>query len=153
MKKISILDGICVVITTLFGLGFTPFFGGTLASIAAVVIFLIVKSKIYFTIIFILATILSFLFCSRAEKIFDEKDCKKIIIDDFCGMSLALLFIPYDIRFVTAAFILFRVFDAFKVPPIDKIERFKGAVGVVGDDLAAGVYSLVMLQIVRLFVK
>ncbi|MFA6282430.1 MAG: phosphatidylglycerophosphatase A, partial [Candidatus Omnitrophota bacterium] len=87
------------------------------------------------------------------EKIFDEKDCKKIIIDDFCGMSLALLFIPYDIRFVTAAFILFRVFDAFKVPPIDKIERFKGAVGVVGDDLAAGVYSLVMLQIVRLFVK
>ncbi|MFA6282379.1 MAG: phosphatidylglycerophosphatase A, partial [Candidatus Omnitrophota bacterium] len=106
MKKISILDGICVVITTLFGLGFTPFFGGTLASIAAVVIFLIVKSKIYFTIIFILATILSFLFCSRAEKIFDEKDCKKIIIDDFCGMSLALLFIPYDIRFVTAAFIL-----------------------------------------------
>ena len=151
MKNIS--DKICIIITTLFGIGYAPFFGGTLASVAAVAVFLIVKSKIYFAIIFIIATILSFLFCSRAEIIFQEKDSKKIIIDDFCGMGLPLLFIPYDIRFVAAAFFLFRIFDAFKVPPIDKIERFKGAIGVVGDDLAAGVYSLVMLQIVRLFVK
>lgn len=153
MKRISILDRICVAITTLFGLGYAPFFGGTIASVVAVAVFLIVKSKIYFAIIFIVATILSFLLCSRAEKIFQEKDSKKIIIDDFCGMCLPLLFIPYDIRFVAAAFFLFRVFDAFKVPPIDKIERFKGAIGVVGDDLAAGVYSLIMLQIVRLFVR
>ena len=153
MKSNPLLDKVTVALTTLFGIGYAPFFGGTLASIAAVGVFLIVKSKIYFAIIFILATILSFLFCSRAEKIFQEKDSKKIIIDDFCGMALPLLFIPYDIRFVAAAFFLFRIFDAFKVPPIDKIERFKGAIGVVGDDLAAGVYSLVMLQIVRLFIK
>jgi phosphatidylglycerophosphatase A len=153
MTKLSLSDKFCIAITTLFGVGFAPFFGGTLASIVAVVIFLAVKSQVCFLSIFIVALILSFLLCSRAELIFQEKDSKKIIIDDFCGMSLPLLFMPHDIRFVAAAFFLFRVFDAFKVPPIDKIERFKGAIGVVGDDLAAGVYSLVMLEIVRLFVK
>lgn len=151
MKNIS--DKICVIITTLFGIGYAPFFGGTLASVAAVGVFLIIKSPIHFFIVFIVTLALSFLLCSRAEKIFQEKDSKKIVIDDFCGMCLPLLFIPHDIRFVAAAFFLFRIFDAFKVPPIDKIERFKGANGVVGDDLAAGVYALIMLQITRLFVK
>ena len=100
-----------------------------------------------------ISILLSFLLASRAEKIFKEKDCKKIVIDDFSGMLLALLLVPYDIRFVVCAFILFRVFDAFKIPPIDKIERLNGAAGVVGDDLMAGFYSLVALQIVRLFVR
>ena len=153
MKNNQLLDKIIVIITSLFGIGYAPFFGGTLASVAAVGVFLIIKSPLYFLIIFIVALVLSFLLCSRAEKIFQEKDSKRIVIDDFCGMMLPLLFIPHDIRFVAAAFFLFRVFDAFKIPPIDKIERLKGANGVVGDDLAAGLYALVMLQIVRLFIK
>ncbi len=153
MGKTTLIDKLTIIITTFFGIGYSPFFGGTLASIAAVGVFLITKSPIIFFIIFIVTLILSFLLCSRAEIIFQEKDCKKIVIDDFCGMLIPLLFIPHNIRFVAAAFFLFRIFDAFKIPPIDKIERLNGALGVVGDDLAAGVYALIMLQIVRLFVK
>lgn len=148
-----ISDKFCIAITTLFGIGYAPLLSGTLASILAVIVFLLIKTKFYFLVITAISIALSFLLTSRAETIFKEKDCKKIVIDDFSGMLLALLLIPYDVRFVACAFILFRVFDAFKIPPIDKIERLNGAAGVVGDDLMAGLYSLVALQIVRLFVK
>ncbi len=145
-------DKLTIAITTLFGLGYAPLLSGTLASIAAVVIFWVIKVRVYFVILTLVSIAVSFLLTSRAEKIFQEKDCKKIIIDDFSGMLLPLLFIPRDIRYVTCAFILFRIFDAFKIPPIDKIERLNGAAGVVGDDLMAGLYSLIALTIVRLFV-
>ncbi len=143
---------ICILITTLFGIGYAPLLSGTLASIAAVIIFLLIGAGCQFLIFTGISILLSFLLSGRAEKIFKEKDSKKIVIDDFSGMLLSLLFVPYDIRYVSCAFILFRIFDAFKVPPIDRIERLNGAAGVVGDDLMAGFYSLVALQIVRLFV-
>lgn len=152
MDKLPLKDKICVAMCTLFGLGFTPLLGGTLASVVAVAVFLAIKVRIYFLIFTAVSIVLSLLLTTRAEEIFKEKDCKKIIIDDFSGMLLALSFTPYDIRFVFSAFILFRIFDAFKIPPIDKVERLSGAAGVVGDDLLAGLYSLVALTIVRLFV-
>jgi len=152
MTKTTLLNKLTIMITTLFGVGYAPLLSGTLASIAAVIIFLLIGSRQYFLIFTGISILLSFLLSGRAEKIFKEKDCKKIVIDDFSGMLLSLLLIPYDIRYVTCAFILFRVFDAFKIPPIDRIERLSGAAGVVGDDLMAGFYSLVALQIVRLFV-
>jgi phosphatidylglycerophosphatase A len=146
-------DKIIIAITTLFGIGYAPFFGGTAASVVAVVIFLLIKTQFWFTIFAIFSTVLAFLLAGRAEKIFEEKDSKKIVIDDFSGMVISLLFIPHDIRLVATAFILFRMFDAFKIPPIDKIEKLKGSAGVVGDDLMAGIYTLVTLQMVRLFVR
>ncbi|MDD4955427.1 MAG: phosphatidylglycerophosphatase A [Candidatus Omnitrophica bacterium] len=152
MDKLTYKDKLCVHLCTLFGLGYTPLLGGTLASIVAVVVFLLVKVRIYFLVFTAVSIALSLLLTARAEEIFREKDCKKIIIDDFSGMLLALSFTPYDIRYVVCAFILFRIFDAFKIPPIDRIERLNGAAGVVGDDLMAGFYSLLALQIVRLFV-
>lgn len=152
MEKLSYKDKLCVYICTLFGLGYTPLLGGTLASIVAVAFFLLIKIRFWFLVFSAISIALSLLLTTRAEEIFKEKDCKKIIIDDFSGMLLALSFTPYDIRYVVCAFILFRIFDAFKIPPIDKIERLNGAAGVVGDDLMAGFYSLLALQIVRLFV-
>jgi phosphatidylglycerophosphatase A len=153
MTKTTLLDKLTMAITTLFGVGYAPLLSGTLASIVAVIIFLLIGPGYYFLIFTGISILLSFLLSGHAEKIFKEKDCKKIVIDDFSGMLLSLVFIPYDIRFVVCAFILFRIFDAFKIPPIDKIERLNGAAGVVGDDLMAGFYSLVALQIVRLFVR
>ena len=98
------IDKLTIIITTLFGLGYAPLLSGTLASIAAVVIFWAIKTRVYFVILAIISIIVSFLLASRAEKIFQEKDCKKIIIDDFSGMLLPLMFIPRDIRYVTCAY-------------------------------------------------
>jgi len=153
MAKLSNSDKICVAITSLFGVGFAPLFGGTLASAVAVAVFFLAKNQFHFFVITVISIILAFALSGRAEKIWDEKDSKKIVIDDFCGMLVSLLFIPYDVRMVVCGFVVFRLFDAFKVPPIDKIENFKGAAGVVGDDIAAGLYTLVILHITRFFIS
>jgi phosphatidylglycerophosphatase A len=119
--------------------------------VVAVAVFFLIKNQIYFFIFTIISVILAFALSGRAEKIFDEKDCKKIVIDDFSGMLVSLLFLPCELKFALCAFLLFRMFDAFKVPPIDRIEKMPGAKGVVGDDLLAGLFSLVILQIFRIF--
>ena len=147
----SISDKLCIAIATLFGVGYAPLFGGTLASVVAVAVFFLIKNQIYFFIFTIISVILAFALSGRAEKIFDEKDCKKIVIDDFSGMLVSLLFLPCELKFALCAFLLFCMFDAFKVPPIDRIEKMPGAKGVVGDDLLAGLFSLVILQIFRIF--
>ena len=153
MKKLLLRDKICLAITTLFGVGYLPFASGTWACIVAVPIFLFVKNKIYFLIFTIVALILSYSFSSHAERLFGQKDCKKIVIDDFSGMLVSFLFIPYDFKFLIIGFFLFRALDCVKIPPADMLEKYKGAKGIVGDDVVAGLYTNLILHAVRLALK
>ena len=150
MKKLS--DKTSLMLATLFGIGYTPLCPGTISCLPAVLLFALIKSTALFFIVTLIFVVISFPISERAEKIYKEKDCKKIVIDDFTGMLVTYLFIPRDIRFIIAGFFLFRMFDMLKIPPADRMEKLPGAKGIVGDDLVAGVYSNVALQIVRLFV-
>ncbi len=153
MEKKSLVDKISLTLATLFGVGFTPLCPGTASCVVAVLIFLLIENPIYFLIFTIFSVIISFPTSARAEKIFKIKDCKKIVIDDFSGMLITLLFIPKKIEFIIPAFFLFRMLDMIKIPPANKIERIHGAKGIVGDDLVAGIYSNLILQAVRLLLK
>jgi phosphatidylglycerophosphatase A len=153
MRRLLLKDKICLAIATLFGAGYLPLASGTGACIIAVFIFMFVKSEFYFLIITALSLALSYACSTRAEKIYNEKDCKKIVIDDFCGMLISLLFIPHDIKFIVIAFFLFRALDVVKIPPADTMEKFSGAKGIVGDDVVAGIYTNLILQILRLALK
>lgn len=146
-------DRLCLLVTSLFGIGYIPLGSGTAASAAALLIFIIIKNPFYFLAITLFSTIISFMLSSRAEVLFGEKDSKKIVIDDFSGMLITFLFIPHDIRYIITGFFLFRMLDMLKIPPADKIEKIKGARGVVGDDVVAGLYANIMLQLVRIFIK
>lgn len=139
-------DRLCMLVASLFGAGYVPLGSGTAASVAALFIFILVKNQIIFLTITIFSTIISFMLSSQAEILFGEKDSKKIVIDDFSGMLITYLFIPHDIRYIITGFFLFRMLDMIKIPPADKIEKFKGAIGVVGDDVVAGLYANIMLQ-------
>ncbi len=153
MKDKSLFDKISLTIATLFGVGFTPLCPGTASCVVAVLIFLLIGNPIYFLIFTIFSVIISFPTSARAEEIFKIKDCKKIVIDDFSGMLITFLFIPKKIELIIPAFFLFRMLDMLKIPPADRIERFSGAKGIVGDDLVAGIYSNLILQIVILLLK
>ena len=153
MKKIGLAKNILVAITTLFGVGYCPGLPGTAASVVAVLIFILIKSPIYYLIFTVASVAAAFLLSTPAEKVFGVKDCKKIVIDDFSGMLVSLLFIPKTIKFVIIAFFLFRMFDMLKVPPANKLERLPGARGIVGDDLVAGIYANIVIQIARLALK
>lgn len=78
----------------------------------------------------------------------NKKDASCIVIDEVCGMLLSLIFLPYNIKIVVLAFILFRILDALKPFPLDRLQRLKGGPGIMADDLVAGLYTNIILQIV-----
>ena len=122
---------------------------GTFASIAAVFLFYFVKDNNFIYILLTLTLIaLGFLLTGRAEKIFNKKDAGCIVIDEVSGMLLSLIFIPYDIKLVIIAFILFRILDTLKPYPLDKLQNLTGSIGIMSDDIVAGLYTNIILQVV-----
>lgn len=100
--------------------------------------------------IFLPVFLLGLITSHNTEKILG-KDNKHIIIDEFCGYLLSVLFIPKGIGYLIAAFFLFRVFDVLKPPPIRRLEKMvPGGAGVMSDDILAAVYTNICLQLWRL---
>ena len=84
----------------------------------------------------------------HAERLLNSKDSRHIVIDEFCGYFLSVLFIPFSINYALAAFFLFRFFDILKPFPIKKIEAaLVGGIGVMADDIMAAIYTNIILQI------
>jgi phosphatidylglycerophosphatase A len=76
-----------------------------------------------------------------------RKDPQFIVIDEVAGQIIALIAVPLTWQAFLAAFILFRVFDILKPPPVRQLERLPGGTGIVLDDVAAGIYALVLVQL------
>ena len=135
--------------TSFFYLGHSPFMPGTLGSLAGLLIYFVVKDKlpIYtFSVLFLFA--LGVLFSSEAERIYKRKDAEMIVIDEACGMMLAMFLVPYNVWVMILGFILFRAFDILKPPPARAIEKFSGAFGIMFDDIIAAIYTNFILQII-----
>jgi len=75
-------------------------------------------------------------------------DAKKIVIDEWAGMFLALLFVPYSFSNDLIAFFAFRAFDVIKLPPAAQAEKLPGGWGVTMDDVVAGIQANVVTQLV-----
>lgn len=142
------------IISTFFYIGYLPFIPGTFASIAAIFLFYLVKDNSCVHILLTLTLIiLGFIVAGRAEKIFNRKDARCIVIDEVGGMLLALIFIPYDIKLVITAFILFRILDTLKPYPSYRLENLAGSIGIMSDDIVAACYTNIILQVVLRFVS
>jgi len=88
----------------------------------------------------------------RAEQFFACKDDGRITIDELAGVWLALITLPARVEVVVTGFLLFRIFDIWKPPPARWAESFGGGLGVVGDDLVAGLYANLAGQVLWHFV-
>jgi len=145
----NIYNLIVKTVSTFFYLGYLPLIPGTFASVVAIFLFYLIKGSIFiYTLVTLLLIILGFLVSGRAEKIFNQKDARYIVIDEVAGMFLSLVFIPYDIRWVVIAFFFFRIFDALKPYPAGRIQEINGSTGVMGDDIIAALYTNIILQVV-----
>lgn len=142
-----VMDSICKLILSCGGIGYLPFASGTFMSLLWSVVYYFFLNQPILLIIIVLFSWLGWILIPYGEVIWQEKDSSKIVIDELVGMSIAFLFIPKEIPFVFSAFLLFRFFDIFKIYPIDKIEEKKGPVGVIGDDVLAGIYTNLLLQL------
>lgn len=80
-----------------------------------------------------------------------RKDPQHVVIDEVAGQLVTLVACPIMWPALLAGFILFRVFDITKPPPIRSLEKLPEGTGIVVDDLGAGVYALIILQVLLHF--
>lgn len=96
----------------------------------------------------IVAVLIGIPAATAAESVLNEKDSPKIVIDEFAGYALATLGLPLTPSVLVASFLLFRAFDIFKPLGIRRAEHaFPGGIGVMADDLLAGLYANVSIRI------
>jgi phosphatidylglycerophosphatase A len=147
-----------------FGAGYSPFAPGTFGSLVGVAGFLLLKgiSPVSYIVVVFLLVLAGIPICGAAESVFGEKDSQKIVIDEIAGQMLTLFAIvaaggveadSARLGFsVAAGFVLFRIFDIWKPYPVKNFEKLAGGAGVMLDDVAAGMYALVLLYIVMVIV-
>ena len=85
---------------------------------------------------------------ARADRI---KDPGHVVIDEVAGQLIALIAAPLGWKSFLAGFILFRAFDIVKPPPVRQLEKLPEGTGIMVDDVGAGVYALIVLQLLLYF--
>ena len=142
-------DSTVILLATGCYVGKIPVAPGTAGSLLGILGCLIL-SKIQLSVavlVVVIIIVLAMRIATEAEKILNEKDPGCIVIDEIVGMMVALLGLPFNWANVVAGFIFFRIVDILKPFPIDRLERrFSGGVGVVVDDLAAGIIANIALR-------
>ena len=154
-------------IVRMFGVGSIKYFPGTFASaVTAAIYYILYIIKInYFSLILInlFLLIYSVLMINNLKGEFDEIDSKEIVIDEFLGQSIPILFfyiIFYEgsvsdnffLIIIFLSFIGFRFFDILKPYPINYVDKnIKNGFGVILDDLIAGLFTLIILYICIIF--
>ncbi|MFH0762715.1 MAG: phosphatidylglycerophosphatase A [Candidatus Omnitrophota bacterium] len=135
-------------ITTFFGVGYLPFVPGTFGSLAGLFVFCLIKDNAFiYALSIVVLLILGLSVSGAAERIFKKKDASCIVIDEVCGMLLSLAFLPYyNIKVVFIGFIIFRILDSLKPEPAGRLQGLQGGLGVVADDIIAGLYTNIVLQ-------
>lgn len=137
------------LISSFFYVGYTPFASGTVASLCALGLYFLFKGNFYlYTILLGVVYALGFLVAGPAEKILQEKDSKRIVIDEVAGLLLAFWGLRLAPTLLIIGFLIFRALDMLKPYPANKIEKIEGSVGIMLDDFVAGLYTNIVLQIV-----
>ena len=138
---------------TVFGIGYIGKGGGTVAAIFCCICWYLAWHENYHAIFAILITAVITAWGiwsgNKVEPLWG-KDHGRVVIDEVAGQAIALLFIPVTIKYIIAALVLFRFFDIAKPPFIRRLEALPGGWGVMADDVLAGIYANIILQIIIL---
>ena len=134
---------LCLLISSGFGVGYSPLFPGTLASLIILIPIWFIKENLNLNIfisLIIFLTITSIYIISNVIEEMENKDPKFIVLDEYIGQAVALIFCRQDILDYLIAFIGFRFLDILKPFPINYIDKIKNAYGVIFDDILAGFF-------------
>jgi phosphatidylglycerophosphatase A len=138
------------------GVGYIPWGSGTFGTLWGFLLYYLGRNlSLPFLILgTVLFLIFSLLVSHYAEKSLDSHDSSIIVIDEVVGYLVAVVGIPFTFYHAAGAFLLFRLFDIWKPYPICLIDKKgKGAIGVVMDDVLAGVFANLILRVILNFVK
>ena len=148
---------------TFFFIGKIKYAPGTIASFFACILFLLLINTFNFTVVFFITLIIfiySFFALNNSFNEFDFEDPQEIVIDEVVGQFLVLLAIPIFetlyplpiIYYFAGSLFFFRLFDILKPYPINYIDdNVSGALGIMLDDIAASIYSILILILIFFF--
>ena len=149
MSKFPDLKNPIHFIATLGGIGKLPIAPGTWGSIFACLVFIYISHYVDMLIVVILSIPFSIWICEKASINLIEKDHKSIVIDELVGIWIALVPALYlstqtsRTYYAVLALIFFRLFDILKPFPVSYFDKnFKNGLGIVLDDLIAGIMAI-----------
>ncbi|HEX8748986.1 MAG TPA: phosphatidylglycerophosphatase A [Pyrinomonadaceae bacterium] len=168
----SVTDYLALAIATC-GVGYLPLAPGTWGSVVGVLLYLIFQrlnlrayqlmsgrgfdaTNIYLlrTTVFVLLisviTLAGIWAATRAETLLRRKDPGAVVVDEVAGQMLAFVFVPAGAPawVMLAGFILFRLFDIWKPYPVRRMEALESGLGIMADDVLAGIYSAILLGLI-----
>jgi phosphatidylglycerophosphatase A len=146
------------IIGTFFGAGLLKPGPGTYGSAAALVLWIIAAQTLhpahlalYTAIAAIVATLIGIPASTIVARESGREDPGHVVIDEVAGQLIALIFCPPDWAHAILAFLLFRLFDILKPPPIRQLERLPAGTGIMLDDVGAGLFALAAVQLIHIW--
>ena len=141
------------IIATGFGTGYSPYAPGTVGSLVALLLFIFIPLDDYLWLgISITMFILGIWVSGTVEKD-KEKDPGIVVIDEFVGQWIALIFLPRILWIFVAGFLLFRILDIIKPFPAADFEELEGGIGIMLDDLIVAIYTNIALHLTLIFIS
>ena len=171
----SLKDYLALAIATC-GVGYLPLAPGTWGSVLALVFYaflhgywfpqtdlpegaLLIGFLLAQLVVVVAVTVIGTWAASRAERLLQIKDPGKVVIDEVAGQLIALMAVPGGLWNMPdaiawwAAFILFRFFDIVKPYPARKLEGIRGGIGIMADDIVAGLYAFLGVMVIRVMIN
>jgi phosphatidylglycerophosphatase A len=143
---------------TVFGIGRLKPGPGTWGSLAAVVLWAAISRPLPPALrlpmaiaIAAAAVLIGIPAATRVARAYGRKDPQFVVIDEVAGQMIALIGAPLTGKSLLAGFILFRVFDIVKPPPVRQLEALPAGAGIVADDVMAGLYALIVMHLLLHF--
>ena len=141
------------LLATGFGAGLAPVAPGTAGTLVGVLICLIFSPLHWLPrlLIVIFLLVLAIYIAERAEQVYRKKDDQRIVIDEIAGFQVAMLPVAITGLHLLVGFVLFRIFDILKPFPLRDLQKMPGGLGIVLDDVAAGIYAGVLMLLLVFF--
>lgn len=138
-----------------FGTGLAPFAPGTFGTLAALPLYWLIAGlplEYYFGVV-VLLFVAGIYVCDYSSRALGVHDHSGIVWDEIVGYLITMFAMPLDFWWMVAGFVLFRFFDILKPWPIGWLDRhLRGGMGIMVDDVAAGIFALLGLHLISMFV-
>ncbi len=152
-------DHFSLMLGTAFYIGMIPGAPGTYASAATALVYYAVYRacgrilpELHLSVVALIAVV-GTLASAQVSKSRNDEDPSIVVIDEVAGQLVTFLFLPVHVSNLLLGFVFFRVFDIWKPFPVHQLESLKHGVGIMADDIMAGIYANILLHAVNLLLR
>jgi len=142
------------IIGTVFYVGKIPKAPGTWGSLAALISWYFIKPHISDPLFLLITGGLFFVGVAVTQilvTVLEEDDPQEIVIDEWVGMWISLYLVPHELEWGLLTFLFFRLFDILKPGPVQLMDDMKDSIGVMMDDVVAGIITCLLIQSLTYF--